>query len=135
MALNSKSEILNSKQIPNSQITNSKQYDLEERTYLFAKRVNEYVSRLPKTISNIENGKQLVKSSGSAGANYIEANESLSKKDFCMRIKICKKESKESRYWLRLTEPKEEDKQEKELLINEACELMKIFGSILERSK
>ncbi|MEO0126786.1 MAG: four helix bundle protein [candidate division WOR-3 bacterium] len=133
-SLNPKSEIRNSKQISNLQITNSKQYDLEERTYLFAKKVNEYVSRLPKTISNIENGKQLVKSSGSVGANY-EANESLSKKDFCMRIKICKKEAKESRYWLRLTVPKEEDEEEKELLINEAAELMKIFGAVLEKSK
>ncbi len=75
--LNSKSEIINSKQIPNS-----KQYDLEERTYLFAKRVNIYVNEFPKTISSIENGKQLIKLSGSAGANYIEANESLGKKDF-----------------------------------------------------
>ncbi len=132
---NPKSEILNSKQIPKLQTTNSKQYDLEERTYLFAKRVNEYVTQLPKTIPNIENGKQLVKSSGSVGANYIEANESLSKKDFCMRIKICKKEAKESRYWLRLTIPKDEQKQKKEYLINEANELTKIFGSILEKSK
>jgi len=43
----------------------------------------------------------LVRASGSVGANYIEANESLSKKDFLMRVKICRKEAKESRYWLR----------------------------------
>jgi len=57
---------------------------------------------LPKTIANIEDGKQLIKSSGSTGANYREANESLSKKDFLMRIKISRKEAKESAYWLRL---------------------------------
>jgi four helix bundle protein len=135
---NSKSEILNSKQIPKYQISNAKQkshYDLEERTFLYAKRVNEYVNKLPKTISNIENGKQLVKATGSVGANYIEANDSLSKKDFKMRIKISKKEDKESRYWLRLTEPLKEEIKEKEELIKESTELMKIFGSILEKAK
>ncbi len=114
---------------------NSKLFDLEERTFKFAKRVNAYVNKLPRTISNIENGKQLVKAVGSVGANYIEANESLSKKDFVMRIKICRKESKESRCWLKLTEPHQEDIKEKEALIQEATELMKIFGSILEKSK
>ena len=70
------------------------------------------------------------------GANYIEANEALSKKDFLMRIKICRKESKENRYWLRLIEVKggvAESRQQ--LLINEATELMRIFGSIVEKAK
>lgn len=78
--------------------SNSKLYDLEDRTLAFAKNVRSLVKILPKTLSNIEDGKQLVKSSGSVGANYIEANESLSKKNFKMRIKICRKEAKESRY-------------------------------------
>jgi four helix bundle protein len=76
---------------------NSKQYDLEERTFKFAQRVRAFVKKLDKTIANIEDGKQLVRASGSVGANYIEANEALSKKDFVMRIKICRKEAKESR--------------------------------------
>ena len=114
---------------------NSKQYDLEERCYKFAKRVNQYVNRLPKTITNIENGKQLTRSAGSMGANYIEANEALSKKDFIMRIKISRKEAKETRYWLMLTEPLKDHLKEKEWLIGECTELMKIFGSILEKSK
>jgi four helix bundle protein len=66
---------------------NSKHDDLEERTFLFAKNVRALVKKLPKTIINIEDGKQLVKASGSVGANYIEANESLSKKDFVLNIK------------------------------------------------
>lgn len=132
---NTKYEILNAKQTPRTEIPTPKRYDLEERTLLVAKRVNEYVNKLPRTISNIENGKQLVKSSGSVGANYIEVNESLSRKDFGMRIKISKKEAKESRYWLRLTEPLDEAKVEKEALVNEATELMKIFDSILAKSK
>src|SRR3990170_4224820 len=81
---------------------NFKQSDLEERTFQFAKNVALYVKQLPKNVSNIEYGKQVVRASGSVGANYIEANESLSKKDFIMRIKICRKEAKESAYWLRL---------------------------------
>lgn len=83
-----------------AKIQNAKQYDLEERTLQFAKRVIALVNRMPKTLPNIEIGRQLVRSSGSVGSNYIEANESLSKKDFVVRIKICRKESKESRYWL-----------------------------------
>jgi four helix bundle protein len=133
--LNPKSEILNSKQNPKFQIPNSKRYDLEERCLKFAQRVRNYVKKLPRTISNIEYGKQVVRSSSSVGANYIEANESLSKKDFKMRVKISKKEAKESRYWLILTEPLKENQKEKEELIGEATELMKIFGSISEGKK
>ena len=82
--------------------TNNKPaYDLEERTFQFAKAVRLFVKMLPKTTANSEDGKQVVKSSGSVGANYREANESLSKKDFLMRIKISRKEAKESSYWLR----------------------------------
>ena len=75
-----------------------KKYDLEERTFFYAKNVIEYVRNLPKGIGLSEIGKQLVRSAGSVGANYIEANECLSKKDFIMRVKICKKEAKESHY-------------------------------------
>ena len=74
-----------------TKIQNSKPYDLEDRTLAFAKKVRAFVKKLRKTIANIEDGKQLIRSSGSVGANYIEANESLSKKDFIMRIKINRK--------------------------------------------
>ena len=87
-----------------TEIQNSKQYDLEDRTLAFAKKVRAFVKKLPKTTANFEDGKQLIKASGSVGANYIEANEALSKKDFRLRIKICRKEAKESRYWLRLVD-------------------------------
>ena len=119
-----------------TKIQNTKQYDLEERTFKFAKDVIEFTKYLSKSIANIEIIKQLVRSSGSVGANYIEANESLSKKDFVMRIKICRKEAKESCYWLKLLDVNNKDlKNKKENLIQEATELMKIFGSILEKSK
>ncbi|MEK7498152.1 MAG: four helix bundle protein [Patescibacteria group bacterium] len=107
---------------------NTKKYDLEERTFIFAQKCKAFVQGLPKTISNIEYSKQLVRSSGSQAANYIEANESLSKKDFVNRAKICRKEAKESRLWIKLIDP---DQQE---LLQEATELTKIFNSIVQKS-
>jgi len=116
---------------------NPKRYDLEDRTLAFAKRVRVLVKKLRKTLANIEDGKQLIRSSGSVGANYIEANEALSKKDFIMRIKICRKEAKESRYWLRLIDTQDnlELGNEREDLEQEARELTNIFGSILRKSE
>ena len=112
-------------------------YDLEERTFQFAKDVRLFVKTLPKTIANTEDSRQVVKASGSVGANYREANEALSKKDFVMRIKICRKESKESAYWLRLIKETNNLKNadEAERLRQEANELKKIFSSILQKTK
>ena len=118
-----------------AEIQNPNKYDLEERTARFAERTREYVKLLPRTISNIEYGKQLIRSSGSQAANYIEANESLGKKDFLMKAKICRKETKESKLWLRLSEPLPEKRVEKEELLGEADELVRIFGSIITKSK
>lgn len=131
---NTKFETLNSKQPQNIQTQNTKRYDLEERTLRFAESTKSYVRKLPKSLTNFEIGKQLFRSAGSVGANYIEANEALSRKDFVMRVKICRKEAKESRYWLQLSEPLEDRvSNEKDRLIQESTELMKIFGSILEK--
>jgi len=133
--INPKHEILNTKQYRSTNDKNStKQYDLEERTLKFAKEVIGFVKGLPRNIVNAEIAKQLIRSAGSIGANYIEANESLSKKDFLMRIKISRKESKESIYWLKLVETKDQEKN-RESLIEEAIQLMKIFGSIAEKTK
>jgi len=118
-------------------IKKTKQYDLEDRTLIFAKRVRDLIKQLPKHTGNYEDGKQLIRASGSVGANYIEANEALSKKDFCLRVKISRKESKESRYWLRLVDVGENQSLERDRLelINEATELMKIFNAIINKSK
>lgn len=114
-----------------------RRFDLEERTFSFAQAVRRFVKRLPRTLCNLEDAKQLLRSSGSVGANYIEANEALSKKDFAMRIKICRKEAKETGYWLRLLEL--DDLQElhapRDSLARESVELMKIFGAILHKSE
>jgi len=133
--LNSKPETLSSKQTQMPKTHNSKPYDLGDRTFRFSKMVRNYVNALPKTLGNIEDGRQLIKASGSVGANYIEAEEALSRKDFVMRIKISRKEAKERGYWLELTEPKEQQTNQKQDLIKEATELTKIFGSIVEKSK
>jgi four helix bundle protein len=114
-----------------------KKYDLEERTLKFAKNVRLFVQQLPKTMTNFDDAKQLLRSSGSVGANYIEANAALSKKDFLMRIKICRKEAKESRYWLSLIDSLEgvSLKTEVERLGQEAGELTNIFGAIVRKSE
>lgn len=112
-------------------------YDLEERCFIFAKNVRLLIKDLPKTIANIEDGKQVVRSSGSIGANYIEANEALSKKDFLHRVKISRKEAKETRYWLALLDVKADsimDRKRRELY-GEATELIKILSSIINKSE
>src|SRR5438876_84143 len=113
---------------------NKPKYDLEERTAAFARAVRTFINKLPKSTAFIEDGKQLVRSSGSVGANYIEANESLSKKDFVMRAKICRKEAKESRYWLQMFEglpiglTGERDK-----LVQESTELLRMFSAMIAK--
>ena len=117
------------------QTIKTKPYDLEERTFLFAMDVALFVKTLPKTISNIEYSRQVVRSSGSVGSNYIEANESLGKKDFAHKIKICRKETKESCLWLRLIEEDSEElKRAKSDILKEAIELRNIFTAILNKA-
>jgi four helix bundle protein len=114
-----------------------KQYDLEDRSFTFAKDDRTLVKQIPKTVANIQDAKQLVRASGSVRANYIEANESLSKKDFLMRIKICRKEAKERGFWLRLIDAGDDATVERDRLdlIKEATELTSIFGAFLRKSQ
>jgi four helix bundle protein len=79
-----------------------KKFDLQERTLLFAKHVRMFCAVIDKYVLNKDDLIQLMRASGSVGANYVEANESLGRKDFLMRIKICCKEAKESQYWLKI---------------------------------
>ncbi len=112
-------------------------YDLEEQTFKFAKDIINFCKSLPKSVIDTEIIKQLVRAATSVGANYIEANGALSKKDFIMRIKICRKEAKESAYWQRLIVEINDDKyaQDGMLLHDEAIELKKIFSAILVKSE
>ena len=131
-----KNQITNNKQTIMTERTNSKTFDLEDRTAKFTTNVIVFINVCPKTMVNIELTKQLIRSAGSVGANYIEANEALSRKDFGMRVKICRKEAKESRYWLKLIEVSgDEIEKRRQDLVNESTELLKIFSSIVEKSK
>jgi len=85
-----------------SLVEKEKKFDLEDRTFQFARQVRALSKTVPATLLNREDLIQIVRASGSVGANYIEANNALGKKDFLLRIKICIKETKESGYWLRL---------------------------------
>jgi len=108
-------------------------YDLEERTAKFAKNTRTLVKKIPKTIENVEDGRQLIRSSGSVAANYIEANECVGDDDFIYRNRLCKKEAKESRLWLSLLDlyNKNEHEEDRKYLMQEAKELMLIFASIM----
>ena len=110
-------------------------YDLEDRTLDFARSVRLFVKKCPSNIISKPDLTQLIRSSGSIGANYIEANEALSKKDFYHRIKICRKESKETIYWLKLINVSSNRIliTEKDKLLDECTQLMKIFGSIISK--
>ena len=107
---------------------------LAERTEEFARRVRAFVRLLPKTVSNREDVPQLVRASGSVGANYIEVNESLGPKDFLMHARICRKEAKESGYWLRLlnTHGRADLDAERDALVREATELVRMFSRMIQ---
>jgi four helix bundle protein len=134
---NHKAQIATPKQIAMGENQNSKPYDLEERTFEFAKHVRAFVKLLPRTVANVEDVRQVIRSSGSVGANYIEANEALGKKDFVMRIKISRKEAKETRYWLRLLDTGADARADGERgkLIEESTELLRILSAILRKTE
>lgn len=117
------------------QVNDNKPYDLEERTALYAERIRNFCLKLPKNMVNNEYVSQLVRAGSSPGANYIEANESIGDKDFNMKIKTCRRESKESSYWLRLvlTDGSAEMEDERKALRQEAKEFVLIFNSILKK--
>ncbi len=109
--------------------------DLEERSAVFAEMVRLFVRELPRTISNIEDVKQLVRASGSVAANCIEANEALGTKDRVMKFRTCRKEAKECQLWLRLVNVGESASgRERAIeLRQEAHELKLIFSSIVKK--
>lgn len=109
--------------------------DLEERTAAFAEDIRRFVRSLPRTISNIEDVKQLVRSSGSVAANCIEANEALGGKDRVMRFKTARKEAKESQLWLRLLGTGDDSalQDRRQALWQEAHELKLILTAIIKK--
>jgi four helix bundle protein len=113
-------------------------YDLEERTTQFSNELIVFCKLCPKNIVTIPIINQLIRSGTSIGANYREANGASSKKDFQNKIFICKKESKETLYWIELTGKAiddEKQKQECRKLWQETKELTLIFGKIAHSTK
>src|SRR6059036_2898076 len=134
---NPRNQIPSNSQTPRPKVENgSKPRDLEDRTFLFAESIRSFVKQLPRTISNTEDVRQLVRASGSVAANWIEADEALSKKDFLMRVKICRKEAKENRLFLRLVDAglTKSTTTARDGLAAEARELTLIFSSIISKS-
>ena len=114
----------------------SKIYDLEDRTLEFSKRIIRMCQALPKNQINFKLIDQIIRSGTSMGSNYREANETETKKNFKYRIRICRKEGKETIYWLNLIiEANPDFKERIEPLLQETTELVKIFAAILEKSK
>ncbi len=119
-------------------LTNQKNkiYDLEERTANFAEDIIEFAKKIPQNVITIPLINQLVKSGTSIGSNYCEADCAESRKDFEHKIGICKKESKESRYWLRIIiKVVPELRQDAINLWREVSELHLIFIAIIKKSK
>ena len=113
---------------------NSKQYDLEDRTLEYGTRIIRLSKALPKNTINFKLIDQVMRSGTSMGANYREANETESKKDFKYRIRICRKEGKETIYWLNLIIEANPGFKERIIpLLQETTELVKIFAKILEK--
>jgi len=119
-------------QFPNDK----KKYDLEERTAVFAENIIDLMKKIPKDLINQRLIPQLIASGGSLGADYCEANEAESKKDFQHKIGICKKETKETKHWLRLLARANPDfNEEFRKLWQEGQELLLIFSKILTTSR
>ncbi|MBI3332099.1 four helix bundle protein [Candidatus Peregrinibacteria bacterium] len=108
-------------------------YDLEERTFKFAERSRNFLSKLPRTIINIEHVRQLARCTASVGANYVEANDALGKKDFSMKLKTSRREAKECIFWFRLLELNKNTALETErtFLLEEAQAIVRIFSAML----
>lgn len=113
----------------------AKIYDLEERTKNFSVEIIRLCREIPKNRTDDVLVKQLIRSATSVGANYREANETETKKDFCFRARISRKEAKETVYWLNLLVESCPNYIEKiTFLEKEAGELVKILASIVNKS-
>ncbi len=123
-------------EISMTQFSNNKPYDLEERTAKFGEEVIDVLRKLPQDSVNRRLIEQCTGAAGSLGANYCEANEAESKRDFQHKIGICKKETKEVKHWIRLlARANPEFREDFRRLWQEAQELLLIFSKILKSSK
>lgn len=129
---NSQTQMTNETSNPNAQ----KKYDLEDRTLKFSEEIIDFCKKLPQTLITKPIISQLIRAGTSIGANYCEADEASSRKDFINKISIAKKETKETKYWLRIiTHTLPESKSEARKLWKEAQELNLIFAAIIRKAK
>jgi four helix bundle protein len=112
----------------------NKEYDFEKRTLAFSKEVRGFCRSIRSSL-NLSDVDQVIRSSGSVGANYIEAREALSKKDFIHRLRISRKEAKETVYWLRLLVPPAGFEEKRQELVQESTELMMILSAMIRTSE
>lgn len=113
-----------------------RKFDLEERTSTFGECVIDFAKLIRKDVITLPLISQIVRSGTSVGANYMEADCAESKKDFEHKIGICKKEAKETRYWVRMiVRAVPELKEKSDSLWQEANELQLIFVAIVKKSK
>ena len=120
-------------------MSNGKKYDIYDRAFKFAVSVAKFLEMLPKRTALIEYSRQLIKSSGSIGANISEADGALTKKDFINKMGIARREAKESKHWLTLIKAvgsfKDESlKKELDWLITESTEILLILSSIIKNT-
>jgi four helix bundle protein len=133
---NGQSPITKKQTMTNNQIQNKKKFDLEERTTEFAKRIIQLCKTLSKNVINNPLIGQIVRSAGSIGANYREANDALGKKDFIHSLKIARKEAKETLHWLEIIEEANlELKSRMQNLKKECRELKNILSAIIDKSR
>jgi four helix bundle protein len=109
-------------------------FDLHERTFRFAVQITKYVRTFPRDVVGFEYGKQLIRCGCSPGSNYEEADECASPKDFVYKIRTCLRESKETRYWLRLSKAAFGESDLNTWLLGEVEELIRIFNSRLAKA-
>ena len=110
-------------------------FDIQERTFKFAVRVVKLVNRLPRTVAGFEIGKQIVRSATSIGSNVEEADAAESKRDFIHKMSIAHKETRETRYWLRVVRAALLDDDQVRALIQESDELVRILYTIVENAR
>jgi len=123
-------------QVPMSESGYNMKYDLEDRTAVFGEKIIEFAKSLQRNPINNSLISQVVRSGTSVGANYMEADAASTKKDFIYRISLCRKESKETRHWLRMiAKANPASTNDGRLLWKEAHELTLIFSSIINHKK
>lgn len=110
-------------------------FDIQERTFKFAVRVVKLVNRLPRTVTGVEIGKQVVRSATSVGSNVEEADAAESKRDFIHKMSIAHKETRETHYWLRIIKAALLDDDQVQALIQASDELVRILYTIIKNAR